>query len=522
MEWVPIRNVVVAVIMMSAACTRAENLLRNPGFESGGAGDVASWSVPSYWSGKLQPVTEGAHRGKRSVRLTPGESRGRVWGRMLHKGTFPVELAQPMRFSVWARGRGALLLGVIRYTKRVDDKPNYHYLWQEPAVSLTQQWQEVSFGFTVDDPRFLRFACCIELQGDSAEAILDEVALGKAVPDDMAGRVQPAHPMVPAAGRVDIEVRLTRPSGAPPPEGPVTVLSIPPEGGTVSRSSVELDAGGGCTYAFSPGPGAVGLWKIVLAHPAGGWARTLYADVLPAPEYALFESVAKDLPALSSPPHYLFLGDSLTDMFRGHNYVDKIGFWLQAAYGPKATVRNAGVGGDFITRVWDRLNRKPGTYRQAMYEGLFEPSPDRTFVFLGHNDSKASSRSNYTSHCVDPETFRRLYASTLEKLKEKTTGPVTVLTSTSSVYEITAESARKRREAGKPHNLFGKPEHLELFNRIAMDVAQKAQCDVLDVYGPTRDAEDKKSLFTPDGVHVGNRGNRLLALLILRHLTAQQ
>jgi len=37
------------------------------------------------------------------------------------------------------------------------------------------------------------------------------------------------------------------------------------------------------------------------------------------------------------------------------------------------------------------------------------------------------------------------------------------------------------------------------------------------VYEPTRTHPDKPSLFMPDGVHVNNRGNRLLALEILKY-----
>jgi lysophospholipase L1-like esterase len=323
--------------------------------------------------------------------------------------------------------------------------------------------------------------------------------------------------MLPPGGTADVHVQLTSTNGKPTPSGAVTLLAIPPEGDTRS-STFTLDKQGRATCTFAPADGPVGIWKLVLAHPDSGWARSIDADVLPKQQYALFEKAAAALPDLPHPPHYLFLGDSLTDMFRGQNYVDKIEFWLQKRYGDSASVRNAGVGGDFITRVWDRLTGEPKAYRLNMYDDLYTPKPDRIFIFLGHNDSKATSSSGYTKHCVDPDTFATLYAKTLEKLKADTDAPVTVLTSTSSVYEITAENARKRTEAGKAHNLFGKPEHLELFNSIAARVAKDAGCDLLDVYAPTRDAPDKKALFVADGVHVSNKGNRLLARLILDYL----
>lgn len=93
-----------------------------------------------------------------------------------------------------------------------------------------------------------------------------------------------------------------------------------------------------------------------------------------------------------------------------------------------------------------------------------------------------------------------------------------MISATSSVYEITAATAEKSRARGKPHNLFGKPEVLEQFNALARQAARDCGAEWLDVYEPTRRHPDKPSLYTADGVHVSNLGNRLLALEILKRL----
>ena len=89
------------------------------------------------------------------------------------------------------------------------------------------------------------------------------------------------------------------------------------------------------------------------------------------------------------------------------------------------------------------------------------------------------------------------------------------------VTPITEATAAKRRADGKAHNLFGKPEALEQFSAIAKKVADEYGAAYLDVYEPTRRHPDKPSLFTRDGVHVSNQGNRLLALEILKHLAGE-
>jgi lysophospholipase L1-like esterase len=243
-----------------------------------------------------------------------------------------------------------------------------------------------------------------------------------------------------------------------------------------------------------------------------------YVDVADQATWDTFAAAAGRVKAASSPAHLLFIGDSLTDQQRGYNYVDKLAFWLERSYGRALTYRNAGVGGDFITRVWQRMNGDPQAYRLHMYDNLFHPKPTHVFFFLGHNDSKVSSQSGYTQHCVDPETFEQQYRLAIEKVQKETAATVVVISPTSSVFEICKANADKRKAAGKAHNLFGKPEELEKFNAIARRVAAELGADYVDVYEPTRTHPDKPGLFNPnDGVHLTNAGNRLIALELLEY-----
>jgi lysophospholipase L1-like esterase len=261
-----------------------------------------------------------------------------------------------------------------------------------------------------------------------------------------------------------------------------------------------------------------GILSLELRHATQGVRGKYDLDLVDRGTYDTFRTATDAVHFERLPAHLLFIGDSLTDLFRGQNYVDKVGFWLGRRFGPQATVKNVGVGGDTITRVWDRMQGAPGINRPEMYRSLFVPRPTDVFFFLGHNDSKVSSVSGYKEHMVAPAVFAAQYRQALRKVQQETGARLVVLSATSSVWEITQATAEKRRAAGKPHNLFGKPSELERFNALARAAAADCGAVWLDVYEPTRRHAQKPSLFTADGVHVSNLGNRLLALEILKYL----
>jgi len=213
---------------------------------------------------------------------------------------------------------------------------------------------------------------------------------------------------------------------------------------------------------------------------------------------------------LQPPAHLVFVGDSLTALFSASNYVAKVRARLQARFGDAVRVTNAGVGGDYITRVQARLEKD--VLKLA-------PKPTHVFIFLGHNDSKLKSSSNYEEPVVTPEDFDRQYREVVATIQKTLRARVIVLSATSSVYETTKATAAKAAAAGRAHNLFGKPEALERFNAIARKVAADLGADYVDLYEPTRAHPDKPGLFTKDGVHINDAGNMLVAREVLRYLS---
>ncbi len=336
---------------------------------------------------------------------------------------------------------------------------------------------------------------------------------------------RPRHAMVPVAGSIELALSLVD-TESRPVAGQLTAQVKTEKGVPTSNASstIAMDAAGNGRYHFqATADMEPGIHAIELRHEATRTSQTLYVDVLDPATYEDFEKAAGKLHFAALPAHLLFIGDSLTDQRRGQNYVDKVAFWLWKRFGDQATVRNAGVGGDYILRVWDRLNGQPGGYRPEMYENLYQPMPSHVFFFLGHNDCKLKSTADYKEAVVPPEQFEEKYRLAIQMVQADTEkkAQVVVLSATSSVYEITQATAEKQRAAGRAHNLFGKPEALEQYNAIARRVAKERGSEWLDVYEPTRRHPAKPSLFTPDGVHLSNPGNRLLALEILRHLAEQ-
>jgi len=213
---------------------------------------------------------------------------------------------------------------------------------------------------------------------------------------------------------------------------------------------------------------------------------------------------------VSPPAHLVFLGDSLTALFPSSNYVAKVQACLHSRFGDGVRVTNAGVGGDYITRVQARLEKD--------VLGL-EPKPTHVFIFLGHNDSKLKSASGYREPLVKPDDFDRQYREAISTIQKRLGAKVVVMSATSSVHEITKATAARAEKAGKTHNLFGRPEALEQFNAIARKAAADLGADYIDLYEPTRGHANKPGLFTADGVHINDAGNTLVALEVLRYLS---
>ncbi len=517
----PVRRVgcalsaLLAVVAFQAAAQ--ENLLQNPGFETVDAEQKpTSWYCPDYWSGELSSVVDPAqvHGEQRAVLLRATEKNGRQWGR-IHPATMAVVPGLRYRFSVWARGAGTLKLGAIHYFPERADGTRYEVVWPDTAFPLTDEWQEAAYQFSPVSTDVRSVATMVEVEGEGAAACLDDAVL--AVAREAVGEldVRPTYAMARAGDSVAFSISATA-DGEPMAGGAVALVRDSPD--APAGPELTLDAAGATSYSFSANATETGLVRLGFVQADIGEAATVFVDVVAGDTYDRFAAAAQEARVDPLPAHFLFLGDSLSDFHRGYNYVDQVGFWLARAHGGQVTAKNAGVGGDYIRRVWQRLNGDPQVYRLEAYDDLYVPKPTRVFIFLGHNDSKLTSGSGFKESVVPPDEFGELYRKAIEKIRQDTGAQITVISSTSSVYEITGPRAEELLKTRGSASLFGKPDVLENFNAIARKVTADLGCTYLNVYEPTRAHPDKPSLFMADGVHLNLEGNHLVALELLKHL----
>jgi len=512
-----LRLLAAFICLQFASCLLAQYrplALRNPGFEAVANGAVADWSSPSYWSGELTSISDPAlvHGGKRAAQLKAVTKGDRTWGRILNT-VLVAQVGLDYRFSVFARGTGKLKLGVINYVPEEPGKTPYEYAWQEQPTVLTDQWQEVVYTFTPVSYVVERIAPVIEIEGEQAVALLDDADIQ--VARQAEGRIVASpYAMARVGATVSADWQVER--EGKPAALPVLVVTRTTAGATTQEQRSDDQ---GRLHLEIKAPDAPELVSVVVVQRDLGATATVYVDAVPEAVYNEFAAAAKAARIGARPQHWLFLGDSLTDFSRGYNYVDQVCYWLKSFNEGQPTYRNAGVGGDYITRSLDRLNGKAGTWRLEMYDNLYEPKPTRVFMMLGHNDSKLSSTSGFTEPVVKPEDYKAQFAEFIGKVKEKTGGaPFTLLSPTSSVYEITKANADKAVAAGRGASLFGKPEVMEQYTKLTQEVAAATGGDFIDVFTPTRDFPNKPTLFTGDGVHLSLEGNHLVALEMLKHL----
>lgn len=525
LRFVSSRALCLLVALPAAAFAAAgpQNLMRNAGFEKTSGKQVSNWSAPAYWSGEILPIVDRdqAHGGRRYAQLKAAEKSGKHWGRILYSPAQKITAGQRYRFSLWVKGEGEFKLGCIHYTRRQKGKPHYRYVWQEKMTPLTHAWQRVELEISTLDFEVLRFVLCIEVQGKDAVIYLDDAVLIPYQRPGFSFKVTPAHVMLIPGTAVDISIRVSEKEN-PITAGTLKIIKAAAKG-KVEAADFPIDKSGVTLYRFEvAADAAMGLRRFMVVHPDSGIGVNVSADVVDQATYETFAAAAAKVKLKPLPARLLFIGDSLSDQQRGYNYVDKLGFWLQQRYGEKVIWRNAGVGGDFITRIWRRMKGDKRAHRAYMYDQLFKPKPTHVFIFLGHNDTKVSSRSNYQTPVVTPEVQDKTYRLVIEKIRRQGGAKIILISASSSVYEICKANADKQAAAGKAHNLFGKPEPMEAFNAVLKKLAAELGCDYLDVYETTRTHPDKRGLFNPrDGVHLSAQGNRFIALEILKHLASK-
>lgn len=507
------RLTAVLTALLLAASVRADRQLpalrmREPGFET-----IRFWHVLPKESGKVQLLTgkDQAHSGEHAARIEvfPGAKTHSItlFG-VLSRNCESVYPGETYILTFWARGKGKAHPSVIEYGHK-DGKPDISWLASVdlgPPTELTDRWQQIRGEYSPAKDNVSCVAPALKLEGADASATVDDCAFEEKS-SEVSLQADLASPVASPGEEIEYKAAVAgAKKGGDAPQLRLCVYD--PDDVLLAKTSSPIGEGGAVEGKWKVAPDAkegIYLLRFGVTGSGGGVGRAV--EVMSKGLRQEVVALAKRV-KFAKPERMVFVGDSLTDFFRGRNYVDKVDRYLRLGNpGPFETI-NAGVGGDTITRVAARLETD-----------VLAAKPTHVFLFLGHNDSKVAS-PDYTKHTCEPEEFERTYRDVIRQIKEKTGAKVTILSATSSVWEICWETAQKRAAEKKPHNLFGKPEELERYNAIAKKLADESQSGYVDLYGPLKSIPDKRSYFTPDGVHISEKGNRLVAVEVLKYLAA--
>ncbi|NMA40678.1 MAG: SGNH/GDSL hydrolase family protein [Lentisphaerae bacterium] len=492
---------------LAGSAVLAANLLRNPGFERGNT----LFETQQYWPGTVEHIQDAAQArtGKGVIRLVSAPGRGTVLGRLRLRGRQAEPSGKIYVFSLWARGTGTLHLGGIRQITPPEGKPPYEYDWQEEGVTLTGTWQKVSYTLDLSRRMAKYLVMVVELRGEG-EAYLDDVSLETVVQPGAFVSAQTRHLVLPV-GKAEDVVFTTQ------PQATVFVSVTKGKDDPVCHELTSNAEG----KAVVPGAWFVSAEPVdcrIAACLGGAIAHADVAFVTPE-SFDRSLSLAKGV-ALTKPLRILYLGDSLTDFDRGMNYCDKVDFWLNQAFPSLASFRNAGVGGDYITRMEDRMYGRPA-HRKEMYDGLWNEKYDLVFIFLGHNDTRTTTESELKAPLVPPEAQDASFRKVVAQIRQHSQAPIVFISGASMVEEICRRNYEKALLTRPNSVLFGLPGHVEAFNDVLQKLGKELGIAYLDVNTPMKNHPDKPSLFYPtDGVHLSTAGHAFVADAILAALAS--
>ncbi|NLF95037.1 MAG: SGNH/GDSL hydrolase family protein [Oligosphaeraceae bacterium] len=500
------------VLLVSIIGAAEVNLLKDADFEKSAAGFVTQ----KYWAGEVEHLS-GPGVGRSSagaLQLRTSQKGKEHFGRIMVQATVPAVSFRKFRLSIWGKGQGKLHLGAIKYVPAVEGKPNYIYDLQENPADLSGDWQQFSYMLDFSRERVNRIAPVIELRGESALALLDDAVLEQVVDPGAALSFSHSHQILPLGSAVpELSCRYSQGN---------TVLFLEARFNQEPVKQLELPvAADGTAVIPADICRQTTAGRLELSASAGGLSSKLFLQFVPAQDFSAAAALSRQV-VLPKAMHILYLGDSLSDFDRGFNYPDKVNFWLNHRNPGKASFHNAGVGGDFITRVYARLVGGK-THRPEMYAGIFAASADYIFIFLGQNDTKASSARNFTIPIVPPEAQEKLYRDTIAILREKSPARLVLISAASTMADLCRQNTEKRVASGKVANMFGMPQHIEAYNAILQKLARELDLDYIDIYTPMQKHPDKGSLFSPaDGVHLSEAGHAFVAEHILKYLSGRK
>ncbi len=479
--------------------------------------NTGGWSTPGYWAGKIKFVTGNARRGNGSIEVKTTEKRGQFFARGTIFGiTHKYLSGQKISISFYVKGTGKFCAGALLYGRNGKGGETMKFVYGD-KVQLTDKWQKVEYIVDLSEKFAERIAPIFELHGKDAVAYIDDAAFTHIRPRNITITPVSSHIVIPAGSALpELTFRMTGSNAK------VNFFAI-----SANRKQLPIHTSAGVgadgTVVYN-GAAQFPAGEVAVVAAVEGKQAFCIVEILPPEEYARWEETSSSI-SLNNPLNILVLGDSLSDLHRGGNHIDKLVFWLNKHNPGKVTLRNSAIAGDFITRVEERLNWKYGktdVWRLSDYRNIFARKYDLVFIFLGHNDTVASSRNKYATPAVSLTDAEASYRRVIARIKRESPNAKIILVSpvASDVTKsrTVAENMVKWGHAG---HIFGLPEHVTPFLAMLQKVAKETDCFYIDLHTPTQNAANRPALFDKGGVHLTPAGNTLIAWELLRSLAAE-
>lgn len=460
---------------------------------------VTAFMAQPYWGGKVNVITQ---NGKKVLELVSTLKNGRVFGRCFAVSTPKETYAPSVKIKMEAKisGKGKFQFCLLKYS-RGKGAPQVSF---GNAFELSEDAKIYTCNIELDSA-YEKIFPMFNLEGEGSKAVVESFTMYKIRGKAKVEALTPLQIITPEQSSKAVEFRTSLKNSD-------VYLTITDKKSVVRK--VKSDADGKVVLGsekFAPGT------YCISAYSDGVDAKT-YISSVEQSAYAKSDALAGKI-KLAKKINILVIGDSLSDFYRGYNYIDRLNFWMNKYNPGKFTFHNAGVGGDFLERTSQRMEasldrKKKWAYRQGMYNGIFKDVYDYVFIFLGQNDTRCMPKDNYSTPETTPVEQQKYLTLVLKRLKEKCPKAKVVLISPSPSNEALFDSYLAK---GRKLPFYGKKKFVDAYDAFNRTFCKENKLDYIDILTPMRKVDPIKQLYVTDGVHLSSVGSDLIAGCILEY-----
>ncbi len=461
---------------------------------------IANFRDQFYWGGKATKVRLD---GKNVLQLNSTDKDGRIFGRAFATyGTKEVFLPNAeIIVTAKVRGKGKFWAGILAYRPAVGAP----VLKSAAPIELTDTAKEVTFKYKLDS-FYDRIYPYLHVEG-AGSVIVESFKLEKfndksvnitvSTPLQIVTPEMSAEPVKFQTSCKNTDIDIVKFNV----KNPAISKIKSDKNGTVVISGAKYPAGTNHVYASVNGTGVKSFISVVTDK-----------------DYDKTDAIAREI-KLEKPVRILVLGDSLSDFYRGYNYIDRLNFWINKYNPGKFSFHNAGVGGDFLERASDRMevelkHQNKWVYRQNMYNGIFKNEYDYVFIFMGQNDTRCMPNTKYEIPETTQAEQQKYLSLMLNRLKKNCPKAKVVLISPSPSNEALFNDHLAK---GRKVAFYGKKKFVDAYDAFNRKFCEKNKIDYINITDEMRSYSPLKDLYVNDGVHLSDKGGIIISDKLLEY-----